>query len=243
MSVAQYRLKDFRWGSHDLVLWLLAEVGQRLYVLDVGTADGSLTRHMAQQGHRVVGVELDPAAAALARAYCDEFYCGDIEKLDLPPGQPFDCIVLADVLEHLRDPDAVLRRLRTRLVPGGCVIVSVPNVAHLAMRLSLLVGRFEYADRGILDRGHLRFFTLRSLVRTLNDCGFSPSRILATPAPIQLVWPFTRGRAFDVLHWIHFLVANRWKTLFGYQFVMIARARASSEKPPAGLGGASGSTP
>ncbi len=223
-STLRYELKDFPGSSHDLILRLLAGRGRGLRILELGTADGFLTRLMVQQGHRVVGVESDPSAARAARAFCEELYCGDIEAIDLPAGEPFDCVLLADVLEHLREPAAVLRRLRPALAPGGGILVSVPNVAHLTVRLGLLLGRFQYADRGILDRGHLRFFTLGSLLAMLRECGFAPVRVLATPAPLQIVFPITRHDVFLPLHRLHMAVVAWWKTLFAYQFVVVAEA-------------------
>lgn len=222
-SRSRYEIKDFCGSSHDLILRLLARQGRRLRILEIGTADGLLTRLMAQQGHRIVGVESDTAAAVTARAFCEELYCEDIEGLELPSGEPFDCVLLADVLEHLREPATVLRRLRPALAPRGRIIVSVPNVAHLAVRLGLLLGRFQYADRGILDRDHLRFFTLGSLLAMLNECGFRPLRVLATPAPLQIVFPVTRHPAFLPLHWLHMAAVACWRTLLAYQFVVVAR--------------------
>jgi SAM-dependent methyltransferase len=219
---ARYALKDFRGSSHDLILRVLHEAGRPLRILEIGTADGYLTRLMAQQGHHVVGVDSDQTAAAAASIYCEAFHLGDIEGLDLDWGQRFDCLILADVLEHLRDPASVLMRLRSALAPQGCAIVSVPNVAHLTVRLGLLAGRFQYADRGILDRGHLRFFTLTSLLAMLADCGFCASRVLATPAPVQLVLPFTRHPIFDPVHRLHLAAVACRKTLLAYQFVVVA---------------------
>ena len=89
---------------------------------------------------------------------------GDVEQLDLDAaleGQRFDFVLLLDVLEHLRDPLAVLERLRDRVAPGGRVIASIPNVTHGAVRLSLMSGAFTYTETGLLDRTHLRFFDRR----------------------------------------------------------------------------------
>ncbi len=81
----------------------------------------------------------------------------------------FDYILLADVLEHLKDPGGLLRRVVPCLNDGGEIIISIPNVAHLFVRLRLMLGHFEYQDRGILDRTHLRFFTLASMRRMIDD--------------------------------------------------------------------------
>src|SRR5437016_12769572 len=110
---------------------------------------------------------------------------GEIPALD----GAFDAIVYGDVLEHLHDPARVLAALNRGLAPGGQAVISVPNVAHLWVRLSLAAGRFEYADRGILDRTHLRFFTRRSLGALLTGAGLRVERLTATPAPLYQVAP------------------------------------------------------
>jgi 2-polyprenyl-3-methyl-5-hydroxy-6-metoxy-1,4-benzoquinol methylase len=130
-------------------------------VLDVGAADGSVARPLSARGCRVWAVELDPGAAGKARAACERVIVGDVEAMDLEAllaDQQFDYILCLDVLEHLRDPLAVLTRLRKHLATGGRVIASIPNVAHGAVRLSLLSGAFKYTRTGLLDSAHMRFF-------------------------------------------------------------------------------------
>jgi 2-polyprenyl-3-methyl-5-hydroxy-6-metoxy-1,4-benzoquinol methylase len=87
-------------------------------------------------------------------------------------------------LEHLRDPDVVLRRALAALRPDGQVIISVPNVANNFVRLAVLFDQFGYADRGIMDRTHLRFFTLKSLRRLVGDCAFRIVGLFPTPVPV-----------------------------------------------------------
>ena len=163
MAALPYQFKDFKYNSHYRILNILARDHRQLRILDVGTADGYLGAILKAQGHWLAGVEREGEAAERARVHYDDFHCADLESFDFPYGAEFDYILFADVLEHLRDPEAVLKRALTCLKVGGAVIVSVPNVANLVMRLSLLCGRFDYAERGILDRTHLRFFTLASL--------------------------------------------------------------------------------
>jgi 2-polyprenyl-3-methyl-5-hydroxy-6-metoxy-1,4-benzoquinol methylase len=131
--------------------------------------------------------------AEKARGYYDYFYIADLETFEYPYRTEFDCILFADVLEHLRDPAAVLRRCIPALKESGKIIVSVPNVANIVVRLSLLLGRFEYMDRGILDRTHFRFFTLRSLKQMMNDVKCKVSDVTPTPLPVQIVFPLTEN--------------------------------------------------
>lgn len=153
---------------------VVAQVGQGAPVLDLGCFDGLLLEALkARTGAEGVGVERDPRARAAARARGLEVLDAD---LDAPEwvgglaGRRFPFVVAADVLEHLRDPVAVLRSLRDGVLsPGGRVVISVPNVTHGSVRLGLLLGAFEPADEGILDRTHLHFPTLATLHRWLAD--------------------------------------------------------------------------
>ena len=139
-------------------------------------------------------------------------------------GGTFDAIVYADVLEHLVDPLGVLLRLNRALAPGGAVVVSIPNVAHLWVRLSLLTGRFQYGHRGILDRAHLRFFTQRSLEALLREARLRVERWTVTPVPLhQVVPPAWQGAWLGAVHAASAAASRRLPRLLGYQFVALGR--------------------
>jgi SAM-dependent methyltransferase len=133
-------------------------------ILDVGCGAGILGAALKRRvGVEVVGVEADSAVAERARQVLDRVHLGDIESLGLPYGPgAFDCIVLADILEHLRDPWNLLRRLVPLLRAPGRLIASLPNVRHWSVLRGLLEGEWSYLPAGVLDRGHLRFFTRTS---------------------------------------------------------------------------------
>jgi 2-polyprenyl-3-methyl-5-hydroxy-6-metoxy-1,4-benzoquinol methylase len=218
----RYRLKPDPHSSHSVLLeWLGEGHGRRL--LDVGAADGLLSRHLTDRGWRVTAVEGDAEVAKVGQAHCERMVVADLDA-DLPElGGPFDVIVYGDVLEHLVNPLATLERINALLVPGGRVAVSVPNVAHLLIRLSLLVGRFDYFDRGILDRTHLRFFTERSLQRLLAAAGLVVVRRTATAVPIyHVVPPWWHGRALAAVHEVSAALSRALPRLLGYQFVVAA---------------------
>jgi 2-polyprenyl-3-methyl-5-hydroxy-6-metoxy-1,4-benzoquinol methylase len=150
-------------------------VGHNRRVFELGCATGQFTRVLAARGCSVVGIEVDAAAARLAEPHAEEVLVADLDVDDWVAklsGRTFDVVLLGDVLEHLRDPLALLRATRPLLAPGGYVVVSLPNVAHVDLRLSLLAGRFDYRDSGLLDRTHLRFFTRASAERLLLEAGF-----------------------------------------------------------------------
>ena len=155
----------------------LRQVGFNKSVLEIGCAAGHVTRAMAGQGCRVVGVEIDPQAAEVARQWAADVVVGDAdgteawEALSVQPVAPFDVALFGDVLEHLRDPLAALRNAARLVAPTGTFVLSMPNVAHGDVRLALLAGSFRYREFGLLDRTHLRFFTKESMRELCHQAG------------------------------------------------------------------------
>lgn len=222
MPGPEYEFKAFRYSSHYWILKLLETEKRPLKILDVGTAGGYLGKTLTGRGHRVTGIERDPVYAQKARGYYEFFDLADIETFEFSYRQEFDYILFADVLEHLRDPAAVLRRSIPALRKSGQIVISVPNVANCVIRLSLLLGRFDYMDRGILDRTHFRFFTLRSLKQMMNEVSCKVRKVVPTPLPVQILFPFTDGRFVAPIHEVLYALTRCWKTMFAYQFVVIA---------------------
>jgi SAM-dependent methyltransferase len=145
-------------------------------VLEIGCGTGGTLRHLRQQGAQfTVGVEIrtDVAEVARSRSLADAIIVGDIESLELPfPAEHFDLIVASFVLEHVRDPWAVSRRLVSLLRPGGYLVGSLPNVRHWSVLLPLLLrGRWDYCDDGIMDWTHYRFFTRYTIAGLLSQSG------------------------------------------------------------------------
>ncbi|MGH7886222.1 MAG: class I SAM-dependent methyltransferase [Candidatus Binatia bacterium] len=144
-------------------------------VLEIGPGSGHLTEALAQRNCAVTCVEVDENLTSIARQFCQRMIVADIEQLDPEvafPGEGFDVILLGDVLEHLKDPHRVLRKLRDCLNPAGFLVGSVPNVAHASVRLALLGGNFNYTEEGLLDRTHLRFFTRASIMALMREAGY-----------------------------------------------------------------------
>jgi len=133
-----------------------------------------MSQALRDQECKVVGIEINAEAADRAAAICEKVIVADLDYVDFDQelgSDRFDVVVAADVLEHLKDPVSVLSALRKFLVPGGYVVISVPNIAHLSVRLALLAGKFPYAEGGLLDRTHLRFFTRESAEKLLEEAG------------------------------------------------------------------------
>jgi len=194
---------------------LLALVGSGKRVLDVGCSSGYLARPLVERGCTVVGIELDEKAAEAAREVCSEVLVGDAETMELPfPEGSFDVVLCGDVIEHLRDPERFLARLRPLLREGGRLVLTTPNVANWTMRLGLLLGRWQYTERGILDRTHLHLFTRNTLVETLERAGYRVLELDYT-VPVPAIGAPAVERAAHA-------IGRLRPSLFAYQFVVAA---------------------
>jgi len=180
-----YETKSSPASSHGrMVAWLLDQPPGR--VLDLGCADGSIAAELRKAGHHVVGVDM--AAAEGVKSQVDEFIQADLDA-GLPPEAegPFDAVIAADVLEHVRRPDQLLTELHGVLASGGSLWASIPNFAHWYPRLRVAAGRFDYDRRGILDNTHLRFFTRASFERLVHEHGWAVARRGYTGLPLEVV--------------------------------------------------------
>jgi SAM-dependent methyltransferase len=154
--------------------------GRALRILDIGCATGALGAALKhRQGAVVVGVEVDPESAAVAAGRLDRVIESDLElfvRQPPPEEAPFDCLIAADVLEHLVDPWTALRRATELLDPGATVVVSLPNVVHWGGLLRLVgTGHWPRDDAGPFDRTHLRWFTRDDAVDLMRQAGVEPA--------------------------------------------------------------------
>lgn len=205
---------------------VLERIGRdRRNVLDVGCANGALGRAVKEQlGATVSGVEVVAEQAAQAQLVLDQVVAGDADAWDGIAAQltlgPYDCIVCADVLEHLRNPWTVLRSIVELLAPDGEVVISLPNVGHYNTLLNVFVLRtFPRRDRGIHDDTHLRWFARRDVTALVDQAGLEITswhrvlRILERPSP--------RNRL------ARFVALPGLRDLLTYQYVVVARRRLS----------------
>ena len=199
---------------------LLRQVPQGSVVLELGPGAGAMTRVLLARGCKVTVVENDPEAVQALLAMGVEVIESDLECTDWIAAlgdRRFGVVLACDVLEHLRLPEVVLRALGEVLEPMGKLVVSVPNVAYAGIVAALRYGVFDYADKGLLDRTHLRFFTRRSIEKTLMDCGWRPHAWDANRVPLahsEFAWiwdalpgglrqPLVAGNPdFDVYQWM-----------------------------------------
>ncbi|HVU72464.1 MAG TPA: methyltransferase domain-containing protein [Mycobacteriales bacterium] len=182
MSDDRYARLARGYGTHQAIVDLLAP-GRR--VLDVGAGGGHLAALVTRElGGTVVCLERDRALAQTARDRGLTVVEADITDTDelvaaAAPHGPFDHLILADVLEHVADPAAVLHRCPELLAHGGSAVVSLPNVVTLKARLRMLAGIWRYEDEGIFDATHLRFFSIATARALLTDSGWVIDREIA----------------------------------------------------------------
>ncbi|MEW6338553.1 MAG: class I SAM-dependent methyltransferase [Acidobacteriota bacterium] len=226
-SASPYEFNPSPYSSHALILNNLPERGHGLRVVDLGCAGGYLAGPLVQRGYDVVGVDIRVPAIESPQF---TFVRGDLDE-GLPDLRgPFDFVVAADVLEHLRRPDQLLRSVRPLLAPGGTVIASLPNSGHLYFRLVVLSGRFPAHDRGLFDRTHLRFFTLSSWRRLFVDAGLAFDLVSCTGVPFGRVFPrYERSAAVRAADRASCALARVWRRLLAYQFIVRARAGSPGE--------------
>ena len=140
-------------------------------------------------------------------------------------GKLFDRVLLLDVLEHLRNPEQILRQSHEVLKPDGLLIVSLPNIANIHVRLMLLFGRFDYAERGIMDKTHLRFFTRKTARRMLESNGYSIVEERETVIPVELVLGWSpKNILLRALNRVLAMATWMMPGLFGYQLMYVARS-------------------
>ena len=193
-------------------------------LLDIGCGSGALGAAAKRRGElHVTGVTHSAVEANMARQHIDAVVQADLNAFDPLPLGCFDCIVCSHVLEHLGDPGEALRRLRELLLPGGVLVVALPNVLFWKQRLQFARGRFRYADGGLMDRTHVRFFDWETAAELIEQAGFV---IVERVADGGLPLSSRFGRRVSLL--LDGIAVKRFPGLFGFQFVFVCVARAAS---------------
>jgi SAM-dependent methyltransferase len=220
-----YTFKASPYSSHSLLLRAFPEFGQGRGVLDLGCGNGYLGLRLAERGYSVTGIERFggyqepfPASVRLVEA--------DLEQ-GLPPlDDRFDFVLCADILEHLRRPETLLSQIREVMRPGGVLIASLPNSGNLYFRLNVLAGRFPQDDKGLFDRTHLRFYMWSGWVELLRESGWIVAQVTSSGIPVGLGVPSSWADSLPVrlAERVCYGLANLRKTLFAYQFIVVAHA-------------------
>ncbi len=209
-------------GSHGVLLeWLSRREPVR--VLDVGCFDGRFADLARGLGHHVTGLDRHKHDGVAERV--SSFIEADLNQpLPSTIGAEYDVVVAGDILEHVMEPQQLLDDLVSTLVPGGQILVSVPNFGHWYPRGRIAIGRFDYDQRGPLDRGHVRFFTRTTVERLFAESGLRvlEHRTVGTPlesiVDLQGATP-ARQRLVRGLSITDRAMVRTWPRLFGYQFL------------------------
>lgn len=218
-----YRLKKDRYSSHQQIA-RIPKPGAK--VLDLGSSWGLVARLLAEKDIEVTGVDLLPPEEVGDRFH--RYHQCDLNHLhELPLRREFDYIIISDVVEHLVNGKVLLESVAKYLRPDGRIIVSTGNVAIWFYRLSLLLGRFQYGPRGILDETHVKLYTIPTFQDLIRSCGYKILKKRYTPIPFELVFS-SRGksRLIRSITVLYYWCACVWPRMFAYQVIIEAELTA-----------------
>jgi len=224
---ARYGGYDFEENEASGLLCKMIPRGAR--ILDVGCGDGSLAKMLIEKKNvSVIGLEPDEYRAAMAVKNGI-----DVLQIELHPDLvdklgKFDVVLFADVVEHLIQPEIVLKHARDFLLPGGFVLISVPNVAHLSMRVNLFKGDFDYTSVGIMDSTHIRWYTKKSLLALLESTGYKVTENYSSAGLWEPYYKYRRPWRWMKETWRNRFVlwsVAHYPNLFGYQNIVKAEPK------------------
>jgi 2-polyprenyl-3-methyl-5-hydroxy-6-metoxy-1,4-benzoquinol methylase len=193
-------------------------------ILDLGCGAGSMGRRLLElnKAGELIGAEIFKPASQEASKHYTKVYDGDVEQMDFPYKDYFDFVICGDILEHLKSPDVMMRRIRGWLKSDGKILCCVPNVRNYRVLLDLTIrGRWDYVEAGIMDQTHLRFFTRRSFLDLLTAAGFD----------IEHHEMLVEGRKKGLANHLTF---GCFEEFLSSQ--MIVCARRNGDRPPNGYG-------
>lgn len=215
-----------KYGLSPTQQKILEIIGKRKTVLEIGSSTGYMTRAFLEQGCIVDVVESDQKAAAELPKGVRKIFVASIEdeKIYSKLGE-YEFVVMADVLEHLVNPEKVLKELVKVSSSGTKLLISLPNVAGWAMRKQLFFkGDFEYQESGLLDKTHLHFYTVNTLPKLLSENGWKVEEVIGTITRLPFEGVISK---LPVLGWIfkktlYNKFVERYKNLAYYHFLVIA---------------------
>jgi SAM-dependent methyltransferase len=221
-----YQMKESEESSHGRIFSMLRSRPPSK-ILDLGCSGGLLDDRLLQVGHSVVGVDVIEIEGVRDRV--NDFMVADLNQgIPKEAGEDFDYVIAGDVLEHLNKPENMLADVAGVLKEGGSAIISVPNFSHWYPRFRTFFGFFGYDQRGILDEGHVRFFTRRSILRLVKKAGFKVESFQVTGLPLEVLGVEKTGRRLVRL--IESFLLSLWPTMFGYQFILEIAPESSRQR-------------
>lgn len=206
-----YQDKSINYGiAHTRLRRIIELVGNvsGKRVLDVGCARGYVGSRIKAMGNYVVGVDISESAIREASKVLDKTYIFDLEDHWPDFENKFDLAILPEILEHVFDPVEILQKVYSVLDSSGEIIITTPNLLLWTSRIKIMFGKFEYTDQGLMDFGHIRFFTCKYLNKVLKDSGFKIEK------ENHIIFP---GKLTKLLKF--------WPSLFATQFIVKARKK------------------
>ncbi len=220
----QDKTTDFR-SSHQLALQLTRRIKPQT-VTDIGCGPGFVAKHCQDDGIHVTGLDMYPPLEGTMQAFHRVIL--EAEPLPVDPFES-DVVLMLDIIEHLASPEEFLLAMRNNSDQLGMdqhektLILSTPNIAFIIPRLNLLFGRFNYAERGILDITHKRLFTRKSLRHCLETCGYRIERFHPVGLAFEVVFKGVMGKLLARISW---LMARMLPTVFAAQFLVVCHPTA-----------------
>jgi glycosyltransferase involved in cell wall biosynthesis len=218
---------DLKLGYPSSHTYAIDAVPPRARVLDIGGGPGAMASQLLKKGCEAAVVDQFGLQTGENKHDMPVF----VQDLDAPltfDSKPYDVLLLLDVIEHLKEPEQFLDRLRAQFdYSPKRLVLTTPNVAFFVQRLMLMIGQFNYGKSGILDRTHTRLFTFRGIEQSLKDSGFQIREVRGIPAPFPKV--FGNGILGRSAVQANLALIKISKTLFSYQILIVADGTPSVE--------------
>jgi len=217
-----YNISKIEYQSPNSPLYQISQmIPNGSKVLDIGAGNGILGRMFKEKQVNIIidGIEPNLYASELAKIYYRKFYTGYAQNyFDIICHEDYDYIVLADVIEHIADPYEFLKKLVSFISFKTKIIISIPNISFGAVRLAILNGNFDYSDSGLIEKTHLRFFTLKTILTLLSKCKINIEKIIYLQRSI-----FNSEIKIEILKINPFILHNIKKDplSYTYQFLLI----------------------
>lgn len=220
MTANIYEDIAMRHGLSPTQFKIIELVGKDKEILEIGPATGYMTKKFVENGCSVDVVEIDEDAVAKIKQLARKIIRDSIENPAVfkKLNGNYDFIIMADVLEHLVNPEQALKRLLTVATPQTKLLISLPNIASWPMRKQLFFqGDFQYQMSGLLDKTHLHFYSVNTLPKILSDSGWKVLKIIGTVTRL----PFESF--IGKIPFLRQFLVEKYKNLSHYHFLVIAR--------------------
>lgn len=220
MKLRYNQLNLRKYEAHAIILSIIEPHSK---VLDLGCASGYIGKYLKiEKKCEIWGIEQDKNLAVKARKIMKRVFIKDLRNINnLNINTKFDAILLADVVEHITFYDQLLRSIKKYMKSGGKLIISTPNIANISIRWNLFLGKFNYSEKGILDKTHVHFFTKNSLLYTLRSHGYKIESIDYS-ADFGQIPIFGRILKFIPKN-IQYKITTVFNTILSIQFIVVCR--------------------